>query len=198
MTTETIFDYLGLDGEDGLPPTDRLIDHSFEILRKMVRRMLKSFPNVHRWEDTDDVLQISALRFHKAISKNSPDSPKHFFRLAGVLIRQTLIDLSRKHSRSNGYGANHDTNVGIELRAVATPRSGQREEPYGLMDWADFHRQIEQLPEKEREVFDLLWYGGLSQSEAAMILGLEIRTIQRRWRQARILLHQRRSGVCPD
>ena len=40
-------------------------------------------------------------------------------------------------------------------------------DPDRLAAWTDFHREVEALPAEEREVFDLLFYQGLSQAEAA-------------------------------
>jgi RNA polymerase sigma-70 factor (ECF subfamily) len=45
------------------------------------------------------------------------------------------------------------------------------------------------LPDQEREVFDLLYYEGVSQDEAAAILGCSARTIRRRWNEAKLRLH---------
>src|SRR5436190_1055282 len=61
-------------------------------------------------------------------------------------------------------------------------------EPTNLALWTEFHRQVEALPEEEREVFDLLWYQGLKQEEAAEIVGVTTRTIKSRWRSARLKL----------
>lgn len=36
------------------------------------------------------------------------------------------------------------------------------------------------------EVFSLLWYEGLSQEEAAALLGVSLRTVKRRWQSARL------------
>jgi RNA polymerase sigma-70 factor (ECF subfamily) len=44
------------------------------------------------------------------------------------------------------------------------------------------------LPAQERELFDLLWYQGLNQTEAADLLGVCVRTVKRRWQSARLLL----------
>jgi DNA-directed RNA polymerase specialized sigma24 family protein len=41
-----------------------------------------------------------------------------------------------------------------------------------------------------KTTFDLLWYQGLSQDEAAQALGVDVRTVKRRWREARLTLHQ--------
>ena len=61
-------------------------------------------------------------------------------------------------------------------------------EPQGLARWTDLHRAIAALPDAEREAFDLLWYHELPQAEAAALLGISERTLQRRWRSARCRL----------
>ena len=53
------------------------------------------------------------------------------------------------------------------------------------------------LPEAEREVFDLLWYEGLTQAEAARVLGVTDRTVKNRWRSAKLEL-QRVLGEGPS
>ena len=59
------------------------------------------------------------------------------------------------------------------------------ENPCNLAEWTEFHQQVDALPEDEREVFNLLWYGELTQAEAAEILGIAVRTVIRRWQAAR-------------
>ena len=70
-------------------------------------------------------------------------------------------------------------------------------EPARLALWTEFHRQVEALPDDEREVFDLLWYQELSQAEAAAIVGVSDRTIKSRWRSARLKLHEALGGSLP-
>ena len=40
-----------------------------------------------------------------------------------------------------------------------------------------------------REVFELIWYQDLTHADAAAVLGVATKTIQRRWREARLQLH---------
>jgi RNA polymerase sigma-70 factor (ECF subfamily) len=56
---------------------------------------------------------------------------------------------------------------------------------------------VEALPEGERAVFDLLWYQGLTQAEAAVVLNVSEPTIRRRWRSARLHLHEALGGEAP-
>jgi len=47
------------------------------------------------------------------------------------------------------------------------------------------HAAVGSLPEEESVVTDLVFYQGLSQEEAATLLGVDVRTVQRRWQRAR-------------
>ena len=48
-----------------------------------------------------------------------------------------------------------------------------------LEAWTEFHRRAEALPPEERETFDLLYYQGVSKTEAATILDISERTLKR-------------------
>ncbi|MBL8798147.1 MAG: helix-turn-helix domain-containing protein, partial [Planctomycetia bacterium] len=45
--------------------------------------------------------------------------------------------------------------------------------------------------------FDLLFYQGLSQAEAAALLNVSERTVKRRWQSARLQLHDALGGEFP-
>ncbi len=72
------------------------------------------------------------------------------------------------------------------------------DDPALLADWTEFHDEIEALPAEEKEIFDLLWYQGLPQAEAAALLGVTERVVRYRWRAARVRLHQRLGGRLPE
>jgi 2-oxoglutarate ferredoxin oxidoreductase subunit alpha len=64
--------------------------------------------------------------------------------------------------------------------------------PISLSELArDLELEIDALPDAERAVADLLFYQGLAQEQAAALLGVDVRTVQRRWQRVRLLLHQR-------
>jgi RNA polymerase sigma factor (sigma-70 family) len=84
-----------------------------------------------------------------------------------------------------------------EQRRPATDERGDdSDDPCNLAEWTEFHRQVEVLPEDEREVFNLLWYGELTQAEVAEVLGIAVRTVIRRWQAARVRLYKVLSDGC--
>jgi len=144
---------------------------------------------VRRWEQTDDVLQNSMMRLYRALAEVIPESLRHFYSLAGVQIRRELLDLAKHHARLDDHA---------EQRAESE-KGDDSDDPCNLAEWTEFHRQVEALPDDEREVFNLLWYGELTQAEAAEVLGIAVRTVIRRWQAARIRLYKAlREEAPPD
>lgn len=178
---------------------DALIQRNCERLTTLTRRMLHGFPGVKRWTQTDDVLQNALLRLLRALQEVKPASPRDFLALATLQIRRELIDLARHLYGPEGIGRNHDSNPqgnsthdGLEIEA------DQNEEAASLLQWYELHQEIDALPEEEREVVGMVFYQGLSQAEAADLLNVSVRTVQRRWHAALWKLHARWNGETED
>lgn len=181
---------------------DELIKSACVRLERLTRKMLRDYPRVHRWEETDDVFQNATMRLYRSLQTITPKTVADFFRLAALNIRRELLDLVKHYYGPQGVGANHstlppdkDTHSNPQVRA---DKSDVTLEPSRLAAWAEFHRQVETLPDIEREVFDLLWYQGLTQAEAAEVLKVNERTVKRRWQSARLKLHELLKGDLPE
>jgi RNA polymerase sigma-70 factor (ECF subfamily) len=165
-----------------------LLAHASDRLLVLTRRMFRGRPGLQRWEQTDDVFQNAMLRLHRALGEASPESVRHFFNLAAVQIRRELIDLGRKYFGPHGIGRNHHTDHQPGDEQGGTLHTLESE-PADFAEWTEFHERAQSLPAAEREVFDLLYYEGVSQEEAASILDCSVRTIRRRWNDAKLRLH---------
>ncbi len=95
--------------------------------------------------------------------------------------------MARHYYGAEGLGARHHTDGGKAVGA----KSDDHLKPENLENWADFHEQVERLPDDQREVVNLLWYEGLSQPEAASVLGVSLATVKRRWQAARLVLYEK-------
>jgi RNA polymerase sigma-70 factor (ECF subfamily) len=179
-----------------------LLNCACERLSRLTRKMLRGYPRLKRWEQTDDVLQNAAVRLYRALGQVRPASAADFFRLAALNIRRELLDLAKHYYGPRGPGTKH-ASIGPKSEAdaeaaAASERPAPEGGPDGLAAWTEFHSQIDRLPEEDRETFDLLWYQGLSQAEAAALLGVSERTIKRRWQSARLKLHEALHGELPE
>jgi RNA polymerase sigma factor (sigma-70 family) len=173
---------------------DDLICHACARLQRLARKMLRGFPSVKRWEDTDDVFQNAVVRLCKALQNAPPTDVRSFFGLAALQIRRELLDLSRHHYGPQGDGANHASHENWDESGGAVEKSDLTYEPGALARMTELHRQIDGLPAEEREVFDLLWYQELPQAEAAALLQVSVPTIKRRWLSARRRLRKLLTG----
>jgi RNA polymerase sigma-70 factor (ECF subfamily) len=181
-----------------LAARDELFRRVSARLERLTHQMLRGFPGVKRWEQTDDVLQSALLRLLRALRDVQPASMRDFLGLTAAQIRRELIDLARHYYGPEGMGAKHATHGGPD--ESGTPlydRPDMSNEPAALAGWCEFHEQVGQLPPEEREVVDLLFYQELKQAEAAAILHVTVRTVQRRWQSALLKLHQILKGRWP-
>lgn len=168
---------------------ESLLHHACDRLLRLTRKMFHGYPHLRRWEQTDDVFQNAMVRLHRALADVRVESVRHFFNLAAVQVRRELLDLAKHHFGPEGEGANHHTdrippdNPGGSLQDRA-------EEPDDLTGWTGFHALVENLPDDEQEVVNLLYYEGLTQDEASRVLGISVRTLKRRWQSAKLKLHE--------
>jgi RNA polymerase sigma-70 factor (ECF subfamily) len=180
---------------------DHLIETCCSRLVLLTHKMLRRYPRVKRWEQTDDVVQNVTLRLRRTLADVAPASVRDFLRLAALNIRRELLDLVKHYYGPHGLGTHYRSDQATRAPSDTTPAEGVpadlANEPGRLAQWTDFHDAVEQLPDELREIFDLLWYQGLSQAEAAEVLEVTERTVQRRWQAARLQLYDALQGELP-
>jgi DNA-directed RNA polymerase specialized sigma24 family protein len=59
-----------------------------------------------------------------------------------------------------------------------------------IREWVRVHRGVDGLPERERELFDLLLYWGMKGAEVAALLGVPLARVRFRSWEGRVALHQ--------
>ena len=180
---------------------DELIARASDRLMRLTSKMLRNYPKLRRWEETDDVFQEAVTRLHRALKDVQVDSARAFYGLAATQIRRTLIDLARHHFGPHGRHRLHHSDQAVgaadDSGGALKQASGKVDQPESLEEWANFHEAVEKLPEEEREVFEMVWYGDAQQQEIAELLRVSVPTVKRRWRAARIHLHSAIDGPPP-
>jgi len=151
-----------------------LLTRAYARLEKMVRGKLRTFA---RPAETGDVLHDVWLRLDRALKEVRPETPRQFFALASQHIRWVLL---------NAAGARR----GAELPDIADSTPGPSTEAGRDDQFVQIHKAVESLEEPLREVVELLVYHGLTQIEAAEVLGVSDRTVKKRWRDARLKLYE--------
>ena len=116
-----------------------------------------------------------------------PRTVREFFALANQHMRWELNDLARRLDQQPSV---------VELResVVPAPESSVSELS---SDGRRIFQAIENLPEDEREVFSLVRIQGLAQNEVGGVLGISVKTVQRRLNRALLLLAEQLDDLRP-
>jgi RNA polymerase sigma-70 factor (ECF subfamily) len=183
-TTVVIQRYLNeLDGDEPAEPIVRgLLDRAVRrlhllctnVLHRKYRRLTLPPLNLQSDELVDAVVE----RLLKAMRSVRPHNVRQFFALANQHIRWELNDLARRLDRQPTL---------LELHAEIVPAPAVSDSvlsPSGRR----VLEAIDRLPDDEREAFDLVRIQGLTWGEAAEVLGVSARTVQRRLNSSLVLL----------
>jgi RNA polymerase sigma-70 factor (ECF subfamily) len=201
MTPESSFDTVELHayverlqaGDPGA--ADAFLRRICGRMERLARSMLRGFPSVRRWADTNDVLQGALMRLLHTLQTTRPEGTRHFANLAALHIRRELLDLAR-HFRNRldrpGAAASEDGDGATE----PPDPSGALADDLDL--WSAFHEQVDRLPVEEREVVGLTFYHGWTQAQIAELFQVDERTIRRRWRSAALKLTEALGGRLPQ
>jgi len=176
-----------------------LISVAVERMLSLARRMLAGSPHLRRWTETDDIVQGALMRLYRALGAMVPNDAQHFIRLSSLQVRRELIDLTRRLSTPDSFAAKHETNSleGSRQRCDVA-MCAYSNDADTLAEWTRFHETVEALTDTERELFEMVWYIGLSQDEIAKILGCSPRTVRRRWEEVKNAFTSAFLGDVPD
>jgi RNA polymerase sigma-70 factor (ECF subfamily) len=193
--TFQLHDYLDRYRAGDRAATDAFLRRVCGRMERLARSMLRSFPNVRRWADTDDVLQTALMRLLHTLEQTRPESTRHFANLAALHIRRELLDLARhfRHRLDRPRGA-ADSLDGERAPEPVDPGGDSA----GDLDlWSAFHERVDQLPVEEREVVGLTFYHGWTQAQIAELFQVDERTVRRRMRSATLKLTEALGGRLP-
>jgi RNA polymerase sigma factor (sigma-70 family) len=151
-----------------------LLDRAVRRLHHLCAALLhRSYPRLTQPPlnlDADEMLSAVVERLIKALRGARPKDVRQFFALACQHMRWELNDLARRLDAQPPAPA-------VDHGLVAAPTdSSSVLSPVGRRLIAT----IDALPEAEREAFDLVRIQGMTQAEAATVLGVSAMTVKRR------------------
>jgi RNA polymerase sigma-70 factor (ECF subfamily) len=194
QTTVAIQRYLeALPGDTSAEPIVReLLERSVGRLRLLCATFLhKSYPRLTRPPvnlETDELLSGVVAGLLTALRTTRPPTVRRFYALANQHIRWQLNDLARRLDERHAGAALAESGV---ADLPASTDSGLSPDAQRMLE------VIEGLPEDEREVFDLIGIQGLTHGEAATVIGVAEKTVQRRLNRAKVLLAERLADLRP-
>ncbi len=191
-TTVVIQYYLDeLAGKDTADPIVRsLLDRSVRRLHQLCAAMLyRSYPRLTRPPmnlRVEEMLSAVVERLLKALREARPGTVRQFFALANRHMRWELNDMARRLDKKMSA-----VELNEQVSAPVESDSGLSVDSRRMLD------AIDNLPDEERETFDLVRIQGLSQSEAAEVLGVSVMTVNRRLNRGLKTLAEKLSDLSP-
>ena len=161
-------------GAPAEPVVRALLDRAVHRLHQLCGTFLhRSYPRLTRPPlnlQSDEMLGAVVERLLKALREARPANARQFFALAGQHMRWELNDLARRLDERPRAAEVLDGLV------PAPPAGDSTLTPVGrrMID------RIDALPAEEREVFDLVRIQGMTQTEAAELIGVATKTVKRR------------------
>ena len=174
------------------PVIHGLLSSAVSRLHVLCASMLyRSYPRLTRPPlnlQAEEMLGAVVERMLKAMREVRPPTVRQFFALASQHMRWELNDLARRLDEQA---------VAVELRDSLLPAPPESEASQLSPRMRRILDVIDRLPEEEREVFNLVRVQGLTQPEAAAVLGVSAKTVQRRLNRGRLLLADELSDLGP-
>jgi RNA polymerase sigma-70 factor (ECF subfamily) len=169
-----------------------LLSRAVDRLHQLCASLLyRSYPRLTRGPlnlQTEEMLSAVVERLIKAMRQVRPATVRQFFALCNQHMRWELNDLARRLDSEVVA-----TGLRESFALAPTPQSTTPDGP----KLARILQAIEALPDEEREVFNLVQIQGMTQREAADVVDVSAKTIQRRLHRSLILLNAALSDLQP-
>ena len=153
----------------------------YDELKTLARRQL-------RHEREDHTLNTSAL-VHEAYlnlvdqREQNWQNRAHFFGIAALAMRRILIQHARRRQAEKRGG-------GIAAVTLLDDAVAHEARPDELLALDEALNRLAVFAQRPARVVELTFFGGLTQAEAAEVLGISEPTVRRDWRMARAWLTQ--------
>jgi RNA polymerase sigma-70 factor (ECF subfamily) len=199
-TTAVVQRYLdelaGVSGDTPAEPiVHALLSSSVDRLHGLCATLLhRSYPRLMRAPlnlQSEEMLSAVVERMMKAMRVVRPGTVRQFFALANQHMRWELNDLARRLDAQTPA-------VELPESAVAAAAELQSSASQVSPNTARMMEAIESLPEDERETFCLVRVQGMTHMDAAAVLGVSAKTVQRRLSRTLSLLVQKLRDLQPD
>jgi len=154
------------------------------VLYDELRRLAASYL---RRERPDHTLQPTAL-VHEAYLRlveqreQNWQNRAHFMGVSARVMRQILVDYARQRLTDKRGGR-------VQLLPLDETVVAGAQRPEELVALDDALSRLEAIDQRQSQIVELRFFGGLTEDEVSHVLGMSVRTIKRDWNVARAWLY---------
>lgn len=160
---------------------DRLVPVVYRELRAIARRHLAG----HAAGNTLVTTALVHEAYLKLVDQSNAEwrDRAHFLALASVAMRHVLIDRAKARSAVKRGGIRR--RITLDDAALAVDSHAE-----SLLEIDDALDRLAEVDPRLARVVECRFYGGMSEEEIAEALGVTVRTVERDWAKARMLLRR--------
>ena len=160
---------------------DRLVPQMYEELRAIAHRQIARRPD----GGTIDTTGLVHEAYLRVVDQSRPgvNDRAHFLALASLAMRHVLVDRAKARKRLKRGGDMGHVTFDEERIAVD-------DQPEALLELDAALTWLAGLEPRLARVVECRFFGGLTEEEIAEALGVTVRTVQRDWAKARMLLRR--------
>ena len=163
-----------------------VLDELFPVVYAELRKITQNQLNNERGDHT---LQPTALvheAYLRLVKQHSVEwrNRAHFFGLAAEMMRRILVNhaVERKAQKRGGG----ETRIALDEVMAFT-----EEREIDLVSIDEALNDLSEFSPRQAKIVELKFFGGLTNEEAAEIIGVSVETIKRDWRVAKSWLYNR-------
>lgn len=164
-------------------PLDELVPLLYDELREVARRQIRRrglLPGVDATLTTTGLVSEAYLKIAAQTRARWRDRA-HFLGVAAVAMRQILVDHARRRVAAKRGGVERPVTLDTDVVVID-------DQARVVIEVNDALLELESLNPRLARVVELRFFGGLSEDDVADVLGVNVRTVQRDWVKARMLL----------
>ena len=165
--------------EPGSGAVDELVPFLYDELRRVARRVLRREQPGHTLTTTA-LVHEAYLRLASASNLDETERAR-FLGIAGRVMRQVLVDYARRGQARKRGGVQQR----VSLSGVVLPAPAASDTLLGLDEAL---RELAEESPRLAQVVECRFFGGLTEEETGLALGVTPRTIRRDWLKARAWL----------
>lgn len=129
---------------------------------------------------TGDLVNEAVIKLTK-LDRIEIRGKEHILALASRMMRQILIDQSRRRNALKHY----------HTRVTLATNLPDAKSPVDLLDFGFVLEELREIDPQRADIVEMRYFGGMTIEEIGVVLSLSSPTIKRRWVAARIWLQER-------
>lgn len=163
----------------------KALDDLMPLVHRELKRIARNFM---RRQHVGHTLQTTALvneAFVRLVDSDKVNwqDRSHFFAISAQLMRRVLVDAARRKNSAKRGGERVQVTLADDLRSDDTDQ-------VDVVAIDDALKRLAQLNQRQCQIVELRYFGGLTEDEIAETLNISARTVRRDWNLARAWLYR--------